>query len=350
MLFSVCIPVYNTSKYLDECLASVLCQTETDYEIVLVDDGSTDDSGKICDRYAAEYPHIRVIHKENEGLLMTRRRGFQEARGDYFLCLDSDDALNDPEALRKIRRMIEEKNADLVIYEYVYAAEIASKPDRVISLFPHANGHVFEGEGKRELYNKLLLGKFLNPICIKAVSRDIVDLDVDYGLWKDHLVSSQAEDLLQSLPILDAARRVAYLKEALYFYRWNPGSISKNVRPDYYYAYRTVYRRTDEYLDKWGFTEEQVHRILQGRINMIFSVLLAKRHPDHNKWLQVLNAVSDDPFFRSLWEKRDETCISGYYRLMGRLILKKRWTSLWLTKKTVEALSAGKKGIGGRKS
>lgn len=54
MLFSVCIPVYNTSKYLDECLQSVLCQTETDYEIVLVDDGSTDDSGKICDDYAVD--------------------------------------------------------------------------------------------------------------------------------------------------------------------------------------------------------------------------------------------------------------------------------------------------------
>ena len=96
MLFSVCIPVYNTSKYLDECLASVLCQTEKDYEIVLVDDGSTDGSGALCDRYAARYPHIRVIHKENEGLMMTRRRGFQEALGDYFICLDSDDALRTP--------------------------------------------------------------------------------------------------------------------------------------------------------------------------------------------------------------------------------------------------------------
>ena len=94
MLFSVLIPVYNTSKYLDECINSVLSQTEKNFEIVLLNDGSTDNSGDICDSYAEKYPDfIRVIHKENEGLMMTRRRGFKEAKGDYFICLDSDDYL-----------------------------------------------------------------------------------------------------------------------------------------------------------------------------------------------------------------------------------------------------------------
>lgn len=339
MLFSICIPVYNTSKYLDECLQSVLRQTETDYEIVLVNDGSTDNSGAICDRYAAEYSQIRVIHKENEGLLMTRRRGFREARGDWFICLDSDDALNDPDALKKIRCIVEKKDADLVIYNYIYGSEtISERPDRNISLFDYPDGHIFAGEAKQELYHKLLLGKFLNPIVIKAVSRKIVDLDVDYTQWKDSLVRSQAEDLLQTLPILDAAQRVAYLKEPLYFYRWNPGSISKNVRPDYYYAYRTVYQRTDVYLEKWGFSPEQVHRIMQTRINMIFSVLLAEHHPDHGQWLQVLQEVADDPFFWELWKKRDAAYVCKYYLFMGELFLKKRWTTLQITKKTVEFL------------
>lgn len=350
MLFSVCIPVYNTSKYLDECLASVLCQTEKDYEIVLIDDGSTDDSGVICDRYAARYPNVRVIHKENEGLLLTRRRGFAEARGDYFVCLDSDDALNVPEALEKIRCMIEGENADLVIYDYIYASQLHSEqPDRYISLFDHPDGYVFRGEEKQQLYYKLLLGKFLNPIVIKAVSREILDLDVDYSRWNGTLVRSQAEDLLQTLPILDRAQRVAYLKSPLYFYRWNPDSISKNVRPDYYYAYRTVYLRTDEYLDKWNFTPEEIHRIMQGRINMIFSVLLAEKHPDHAQWLRVLREVSEDPFFRTLWEKRDAAYVCRYYTIMGELILRKRWTILRFTKKIVDFLMRIKKKLLRRK-
>lgn len=351
MLFSVCIPVYNTSKYLDECLQSVLKQTEKDFEIVLVDDGSTDGSGDICDRYAARYPQIRVIHKGNEGLMMTRRRGFGEAKGDYFICLDSDDALNDVDALKKIRQMILEKNADLVIYDYIYASKLHSEqPDRFISLFDHPDGYVFRGETKKQLYHKLLLGKFLNPIVIKAVSRKLVDLDVDYSIWKESLVRSQAEDLLQTLPILDAAQRVAYLKESLYFYRWNPDSISKNVRPDYYYAYRTVYLRTDVYLGQWGFSEDEIHRIMQTRINMIFSVLLGGSPADRKKWLQVLNDVAEDPFFRDLWEKRDAAYVCKYYMLMGQLILKKQFVALQVTKKTVETLSRLKSKLLRRKS
>ena len=90
-LVSVIIPVYKVEQYLDECVASVVNQTYRNLEIILVDDGSPDDSGAICDEYAARDSRIRVIHKENEGLMMTRRRGFAEARGLYFICLDSDD-------------------------------------------------------------------------------------------------------------------------------------------------------------------------------------------------------------------------------------------------------------------
>lgn len=346
MLFSVCIPVYNTSKFLDECLRSVLCQTEKDYEIVLVNDGSTDESGMLCDHYAEQYPNIRVIHKQNEGLLMTRRCGFAEAVGDYLICLDSDDAFNDQDALKKIRHMIDDKHADLVLYEYVYASELNSqKPDRKISLFDYPDGYVFQGEAKQELYLKLLLDKFLNPVVIKAVSRRIVDLDVDYSQWKNSMVNSQAEDLFQSLPILDAAQRVAYLKEPLYFYRWNPASISRNIRPEYYYAYRTVYQRADGYLQKWGFDADQIQRLAQKRLNMIFGVLLAEHHPDHKTWLRVLRDVSDDPFFCQLWERRDPAHICKYYMLMGELILRKQFALLRLTKTTVESILRIKKSI-----
>ena len=332
--------------YLDECIQSVLSQTEKDYEIILVNDGSTDNSGEICDRYAAEHSNIRVIHKENEGLMMTRRRAFREAGGEYFICLDSDDALNDADALRKIRRSIEDNHADLVIYEYIYASELHSeKPDRYISLFEYPDGYVFSDGNKHELYEKLLLGKYLNPIVIKAVARHLVDLVTDYSQWKDALINSQGEDLLQTLPILDAADRVAYLKEPLYFYRWNPDSISRNVRPEYYFAYRTIYQRTDLYLQKWDFDEDSVHRIMQGRLNMIFGVLLAEKHPDRDKWLQVLRQAADDPFFHELWEKRDSAYVCRYYMLMGELLLNKRFITLQIAKKTVEMLVKLKRQI-----
>ena len=149
MFISFLVPVYNTEKYLGRCLDSLLQQTGCDFEIVLLDDGSTDQSGVICDRYAAEYPHIvRVIHKENEGLLMTRRRGFAEAKGDWFICVDSDDYVA-PDLLAEVVSTIQSTNADMVMYNFEYFdSNGVHRPSRL----KLQNGTVFEGESKQKIY------------------------------------------------------------------------------------------------------------------------------------------------------------------------------------------------------
>ena len=91
MKFSFIIPVYNVVQYLDECIQSVLAQSYKDYEIVLVDDGSTDGSEKLFDKYASEYEQIRVIHQKNAGVSVSRNVGIQAAQGEYFIFIDSDD-------------------------------------------------------------------------------------------------------------------------------------------------------------------------------------------------------------------------------------------------------------------
>ena len=97
MLFSIVIPVYNVEKYLDECMQSILQQLDSinnDCEILLIDDGSTDNSGKICDEYMIKFPTlVKTFHKENQGLLATRRYGFQRASGEFIVNCDSDDLL-----------------------------------------------------------------------------------------------------------------------------------------------------------------------------------------------------------------------------------------------------------------
>ena len=90
---SVVIPVYNVEKYLSKCVDSVLSQSFTDYEILLIDDGSTDNSGRLCDNYAEKYSCISVIHQENKGLGGARNTGIDHACEDYILFLDSDDYL-----------------------------------------------------------------------------------------------------------------------------------------------------------------------------------------------------------------------------------------------------------------
>lgn len=114
---SVIIPVYNVEKYLSECVNSVLVQDFQDYEMILVDDGSTDNSGKICDEYASKYSQIKVIHKENGGLSDARNFGIKEAQGDYLMFLDSDDFWQGSNRLSEISSIIETQNQpDIILY------------------------------------------------------------------------------------------------------------------------------------------------------------------------------------------------------------------------------------------
>lgn len=95
MTFSIIIPVYNVEKYLNECVDSVLNQKNVDYEIILVDDGSTDNSGQICDEYLKKHSNVSVIHKVNGGLSDARNAGLESAEGDYILFVDSDDKIEE---------------------------------------------------------------------------------------------------------------------------------------------------------------------------------------------------------------------------------------------------------------
>ena len=112
MKVSVIIPVYNVEKYLPRCIKSVLDQTYQDLEIILVDDGTKDNSGIMCDEYATKDNRIRVIHKENGGLSSARNSGIEIATGDAVFFLDSDDYLP-TECIEKMVCLMEEKDADI---------------------------------------------------------------------------------------------------------------------------------------------------------------------------------------------------------------------------------------------
>lgn len=116
-LISVIVPVYKVEQYLNKCVDSILNQTYTNLEVILVDDGSPDSCGAICDGYAAKDPRVRVIHKENGGLSDARNAGMAMARGEYLSFADSDDML--PErAFEILHQIAVEKKADLVIGGY----------------------------------------------------------------------------------------------------------------------------------------------------------------------------------------------------------------------------------------
>lgn len=345
MFFSILVPVYNTSKYLHECVESILAQSFADFELVLLDDGSTDSSGAICDEFAAKDSRVRVIHKANEGLMMTRRRGFREAKGDYCICVDSDDRLWCADALQKIHDMIEKTGCDLVIYNYVYGAG-GGRPERTSSLLDCEDGHVFEGSEKMRLYEKLLTTNNMNNMWIKCPARHMVDTEVDYGQWKKEIC--RAEDLFQSYPMLDRACQVAYMTEPLYYYRWTPGSIGNQAKFGYYDSLRCIYQRENEYMAKWNISdavrETAAARQLTGLINVaVKCCATSRKNGTMEQWKAFALKMSADPFFREILNGCDKKKVLRYYRLLHYLLCRKQLAAAICVIETTSAISAWKK-------
>ena len=164
--YSILIPVYNIEVYLPECLDSVIHQTYPYFEAIVIDDGSTDRSGFICDTYAGKDARIKVYHQENKGLMMTRKEGILKARGEYCLFLDSDDYY-DVYLLEKIDAFLKKNACDVVIFnKYILYKEKAKKcPDFGI----HKNIC-----SREKAVTKLFEGSNLFSIFIKAVKRELM--------------------------------------------------------------------------------------------------------------------------------------------------------------------------------
>lgn len=175
-VISVVIPVYNAEKYLHECIESVLKQDYDNYEIVLVDDGSTDKSAKICDDYAARYERITVVHKKHAGLAKVRLTGVEVAKGQYIVSLDSDDVLFDG-LLSHINKIIKKWEPEIICYDLQeFGIDDAKKRENT-----YAEGLYFgsslENIIKTYLYNEsapFFTAGIIYGIVTKAVKREML--------------------------------------------------------------------------------------------------------------------------------------------------------------------------------
>ena len=150
---SVIVPVYKVEKYLPECIESVLAQTFTDFELILVDDGSPDNSGKICDDYAARDPRIRVFHKQNGGVSSARNLGLDHARADWVAFVDADDAV-DNDFLEELYRPIEKENVPAVVVLSSLYYEWVSAPEKNFSRSIQYSRSFFEHESLSSFFSE----------------------------------------------------------------------------------------------------------------------------------------------------------------------------------------------------
>ena len=240
--FSILIPVYNVERYLSECVESVLSQTYPAYEIILVDDGSKDISGHICDEYAAKHPFIKVFHKPNGGQLSARQYAIEKATGDFYIFLDSDDTLK-PETLQVVQHTIVKYGCDCVIYDFErYSNGVSiesgfdlSQPDRIVT-------------DKRELYRMFFLNQRFNSMCRKAVKSSLFT-GKDYAEFY-HI--RRGEDLLQSMEVLESCKKAVIIPQPLYNYRMNDASVTHSVNYENFYVDFTIEEQMLALIQKTG--------------------------------------------------------------------------------------------------
>lgn len=249
MLFSVLIPVYNAEKYLKQCMESVLGQTYDDYEIVLMDDGSTDSSAELCDKYQSQHQNVRVVHQKNQGQLITRCNAIATAMGDYCVFLDSDDLL-EANALEVLAGTVQQyEMPDMITYSFYYEKEgqekIVAKP-----MFPEER--LFCGkEEKKELYELFFSSTFLNNVWTKAVKRTVFE-----GVFPDYRKYGKlrcSEDRLHAMGMVTNANRVVCINTPLYRYRLVPNSVTREFTPNAIERFNTsiLYEEEKNYLRTW---------------------------------------------------------------------------------------------------
>lgn len=277
MLFSVLIPIYNAGKYLREAIDSVLKQTEEDYEIILVNDGSTDGSGDVCDEYAGKYERISAIHKENGGLLSSRRTGLKASHGQYIIHLDQDDWLAEG-ALSRLKEVISSHDPDVIIYDYNRIDEDGNAVENA-PLFAEGKGFV----EKTAVIRKFAEGTRLNAMWIKCARRQVIDIDADYsGYGKLNM----AEDELQTAALLEKADTFYYLPERLYRYRLTGSSISRNFKLQYAIDSVKSKKRVEQMLETVGAEDSLFTTFYGAYVRCVLSYLLeaAKDVPDRKEF------------------------------------------------------------------
>lgn len=252
-LISVIVPVYNVAEYLRECLDSIISQTYTNLEIILVDDGSTDNSGKICDEYEKIDERIKVIHKENGGLSDARNAGLDICRGDYIGFVDSDDCIS-PNMYYTLYCDIKKYNADISV-----CGAVARKEDLEKNYCTNDNIKYLEDK------NKIIEAIFCPtpPVptisaCIKLYKK-VIFSEVRFAVGKI------PEDAMIIMDIIDNVSSIVFSRYNLYYYRNRENSITHKRKWS-----KVIYGFIDAYTSNYNVIKEKYPSMIDAGENRLW--------------------------------------------------------------------------------
>ncbi len=338
---SIIVPVYNREKLLERTIKSLLPQLSNRVELILVNDGSTDNSGQVCEEYAKNNPYIRVIHKPNGGVSTARNVGIKSAQGEYISFVDSDDEMEDG-AYEKLLGVIDDCHPDMLDFGWKYISPWGETEN----LHKIPKGVLLDDEyiKQRIIPPAIRLtedkGHDINPFCwSKLYKRELL---ITHDVFFDEN-RRQWEDKIFIFSYIKHVKNFYSIDECLYRYIGNPNSLSSTALPDSfrlspinYSSYRKLFG--DEYdfdnvalLSRWRQCfEEMIFRVIkEGCQDALMEELMeVLQHPVILEWY----AKSEDAnqkIRKAVLTGEKETTVALYKKQCKKLLKKKKRAAFW---------------------
>ena len=283
---SVIIPVFNTEHTLACCVESVLAQTYSQIEVILVDDGSPDKCPSICDKLAAAHEAVKVIHKENGGLSSARLAGYEASKGDYILFVDSDDYIA-PDMIEKLIGAIESDGSDLAMCSYY----TVSGSREVANELPFASRLICGRENVTTQYILPLIGAVSGEatvpgfLCIRLLKRSLIQRSF-FGSERKYFLEDHYFDLLYA----DSVESISVVNEPLYYYCVNPASLTNSYRSGKWGMYQSLCAFYGNYAHERGLDiENRIHGLMVGAVfSCIDNAVLSGNYRQYKRELRDL--------------------------------------------------------------
>ena len=266
-LISIIIPVYKVEKYLEKCIESVLKQTYTNLQIILVDDGSPDNCGKICDEYAKKDSRIEVIHKINGGLSDARNVGINRANGRYIGFVDSDDYIKE-DMYEKLINLIKEYNADVSIcnlYDVIEGKEYIRNKENGIKEY-----------NRIDILKEVLLDKNIQSYAWNKLYKKELFNEIKYPIGKKY------EDIGTTFYIFEKCNKVVVTSKPEYYYLKRADSLVNNVTES------TVLDYTEIIIQRYLYTQKNIEELRKYN-NYYLAKTLITAHND----IELLGSISE---------------------------------------------------------
>ena len=327
---SAIIPVYNVEKYLDKCIESVINQTLKDIEIILIDDESPDNCPQMCDQYAKNDNRIKVVHKKNEGLGLSRNHGIRIATGEYIAFIDSDDFI-DTCTFEHFYKLAKDNNLDAIYYKFD-----RNTTERIEYGTPVEPIIIYDNKSKQEL--------MLNIIASDSTTTDKVECSSCCALYSSSIIKSNnirfhsereliSEDLIFNLDFLVHTTRIAQNEGRHYHYRINTSSLCRTIREDRviknFYMYEYIAKNTERWNLDNKVVEKRNARMFIGYNRSAIQQYMSSPLPYSKKkvWLKEQLSI---PLWQTIYETFNWKELPNYPKIFFYLCAKKQIFALYL--------------------